>query len=181
VKPYFTEYSVKVTAEGLNPFRMIQGYHISDYSKELKSHIEKNYPDDLADFYNEKHHLYDGVMFGVDGTQGVRKLYLENDGWLKSIECQGSRRKYKIYREEFSPRLYRSWELDRDYNKVIRTLTTSFSLFKPMHTQADMLIRMCKKYARAHLEDFKQWLDSELKSSINWFGVSNNSFTIYYG
>ncbi len=181
MKPYFTEYSIKVSTEGLNPFRMIQGYHISEYSDDLQSHIENNYPDDLVSFYNEKHHLYDDVIFGVDGKRGVKKLYLEKDRYLKSIECQGSRRKYKIYREELEPRLCRSWELNKDYSTVLQTLTTSFSLFKPMHTQAEMLIRMCKKYARAHIEDFKHWLDSEIKSSINWFGVSSNSFTIYYG
>lgn len=181
MKPYFTEYSVKVTAEGLNPFRMIQGYHIKDYPEEIESHIRDNYPADLLRFYHEKHHLYQGVYFGVDGHRGVKKLYLEADKYLKSIEYKGSRRKYKIYREEPSPRLYRSWELNQDYSSVIQALATSFSIFKPMHTQADMLVRMCKKYARAHLEDFKHWLDSELKSSINWFGVSNNSFTIYYG
>lgn len=179
MNPFFTEYSVKVTSHGLNPFRMIRGYEISKYPDQLRQYVKDNYPDDFLKFYNE-HDSYEHVIFGVDGQSGVKKLYLEHRDYLRSMECKGSQRKYKMYREQQSPRLCRSWELNKDFTEVLNTLTTSVSVFQPMHTQFDVLLKLCKRYASAYFKDFKEWLDTEKTSTLNWLGVGQASFTVYY-
>lgn len=160
---------------------MIKGYHIKDYREELDSYISMQYPSDLVEFYREKHHNFEDVIFGVDGKNGVRKLYLETDSFLKSVESRGEDRKYKIYMEQsVHGRVCHSWEFDAKFSKAIDTCTTSLAIFQPMHNHVNKLINICKTNAEQHLADFQEWLYSELNAQINWLGVSKNSFTVYY-
>jgi hypothetical protein len=180
VKPYGVEYSIKISPEGLNPYRVIKAYQIHDYPDEISDYISKNYPKDLVDFYNTKNQYYEDVILGVDGKAGVKKIYLEKGKLIKSIEAKGDERKYKIYAEQDNPRMHISWECIGSHDNPTRLNTVSFALFKPIKNNIDILINLCMKYAPQYINDFKYWLKNEIGARLNWLGISNSSFTIYY-
>lgn len=182
------EFSTKVSKSGINNNRMIVSLDADDIN--IKPYICRYFSDISTDLLSQNF-KYDKVLFGVDGLEQARKMYIENNrGTLLSIERRNGKVGRKCYyrldepdpsvpsRSDFYPQVL-CYNADKEY-KPIQLKTTHLFIFTEIEKCYPVLTSLAKRYAGGHYLSFMEWLKTESGAILTWLGLSDDSFTVYY-
>lgn len=182
------EFSTKVSSSGLNNNRMIISLDHDD--PKIDQYMGRYFSDISTDLLNQNF-KYDKVLFGVDGLEKARKMYIENNqGTLLSIERRNGKVGRKCYyrldepdpsvpsRSDFYPQVL-CYNADSEY-KPIKLKTTHLFIFTEIEKCYPVLANLAKRYAGGHYMSFMEWLKTESGAILTWLGLSDDSFTVYY-
>lgn len=186
MKPYLIERSIKISKEGINESRALQGYKVIDFGPDIEKYIKNEYPEDISELYKEVRESCTTVFLGSDDQNGCKKIYFElKYPEHRAVVIRGDERRYKIYfqgRDSGGIYAFSSWETDSTFQKRIKPLAISRAVFAKVSEYEDELLTTCNNYNPSCLNDFGRFLKKINDAQVTWIASNpiDKEFAVYY-